>query len=250
MRNFSLFIKVIFFWNLIFQFSLNEIAVGEIAEKIHPVTIFKHFDEVDGLTTKMFYSIIQDADGFMWFATDAGIFRYDGKTFRHFTVDDGLTDNEILQLYQDRRGRIWFLTLNGYPSFWFKGKIHNGSNTPFLKNAFLGNSLATAYEDRSGKLWLVGLKSGLMVIDDTLTKKFLLAPEQRMWGSSFIYEDEDEKIWYFYKNTMVNVLGSDSLHFTEKIYKLSQSDGGGPSFLCLSDGLYKIEKRKFVKKIN
>src|SRR5436190_21341892 len=107
------FRKVLFlFIILIFSFAEKLIAVPHSNDTIYPFLSYKHFGEEEGLICKTVYSSIQDNDGFMWFGTDNGVFRYDGKKFKHFTKEDGITDNEVFMLYQDRYSRIWFLTFN------------------------------------------------------------------------------------------------------------------------------------------
>ena len=77
----------------------------------------------DGLPGSIVYQCLQDNDGFMWFATNQGVSRFDGKTFKNFTKENGLPDNEILKLYQDSYGDIWFISLQGIPSVLYKGTI-------------------------------------------------------------------------------------------------------------------------------
>lgn len=42
---------------------------------------FQHFDITDGLTQNTIHSILQDRQGFMWFATKDGLNRFDGHVF-------------------------------------------------------------------------------------------------------------------------------------------------------------------------
>ena len=111
--------------SLYFLFLLFSLSIR--SETLVPVVLTKHFGARDGLGTKTIYSIVQDHDGFMWFATDAGAYRYDGSEFRHYTVANGLSDNEIFRAILDKKGRVWFLTYNGYLSFYYKGIIYNQS---------------------------------------------------------------------------------------------------------------------------
>ncbi len=61
---------------------------------------YVHYDTKDGLAGSTVYSMCQDKDGFMWFATENGLSRYDGTHFKNFTVKDGLPDNEVLKYLQ------------------------------------------------------------------------------------------------------------------------------------------------------
>src|SRR5437868_3152924 len=114
---------------------------------LQPATIYRHFGANDGLGTKTVYSIVQDHDGFVWFGTDAGAFRYDGNEFKRYTIEDGLSDNEILSQHVDSKGRVWFLTYNGYLSFYYKGVIYNSTNAPFLSQTYLEGSFVSALEE-------------------------------------------------------------------------------------------------------
>ena len=66
-------------------------------------TIIKHYTTENGLNSNTAYASLSDVEGYLWFATDKGVSRFDGTTFTHFTTDDGLTDNEVFKIYQDKR---------------------------------------------------------------------------------------------------------------------------------------------------
>lgn len=78
----------------------------------------------DGLPGSDVYQCLQDRSGFMWFCTNQGVSRFDGKTFRNFSKEDGLPDNEILKLYLDAHGDVWFVSLKGTPSVYYNGGIY------------------------------------------------------------------------------------------------------------------------------
>ncbi len=82
----------------------------------------------NGLLSNTTYESIQDKNGFIWFATELGISRFDGKQFRNFTKNDGLTDNVCIALVCDSSNRLWVGLLNGDYCFIEKGKIYNKNN--------------------------------------------------------------------------------------------------------------------------
>jgi len=55
--------------------------------------------------------IVQDDRGFMWFATQYGLDRYDGYSFKSFVHNprnpDSLAGVYISTLFKDRSGRLW-----------------------------------------------------------------------------------------------------------------------------------------------
>lgn len=68
--------------------------------------------EEDGLPNMTIYQIHQDKKGFMWFGTENGICRYDGREMKTYYHPD-LSDNEILTIQEDSWGRVWFRNLAG-----------------------------------------------------------------------------------------------------------------------------------------
>lgn len=77
----------------------------------------------DGLPGSIVYNCLQDAKGFIWFATNQGVSRFDGRNFRNFTKEDGLPDNDILKLYLDQYDNIWFISFIGTPSVLYHDSI-------------------------------------------------------------------------------------------------------------------------------
>ncbi|WP_165836450.1 sensor histidine kinase [Taibaiella soli] len=72
----------------------------------------------NGLPSTTVYQAVEDLNGFMWFATDAGLSRFDGQSFTNFTVRDGLPDNEILYMRVDSQNRIWLGAFNKVVSYY------------------------------------------------------------------------------------------------------------------------------------
>ncbi|MCL9805821.1 histidine kinase [Flavobacterium amniphilum] len=75
-----------------------------------PVTI--QLTEKDGSPDIEFYDLLEDKKGFVWFAADKGLYRYDGKNFTNFTHPKkrGLS---VFGLYQDDFGNVWCNNISG-----------------------------------------------------------------------------------------------------------------------------------------
>src|ERR1700756_1990087 len=87
-------------------------------------TNFKNYSVKDGLPSSEVYSAMQDSKGFMWFATDKGVSRFDGYTFTNFTTSNGLADNTVFQCQEDYKGRIWFRSFSGRLSYFYHDSIY------------------------------------------------------------------------------------------------------------------------------
>ena len=78
-----------------------------------------HFDYIttkEGLSQNSVDDIIQDSQGYMWFATWNGLCRYDGYLFETFKKDSlsyGMQSNLVRTLYEDENHRLWIGTSNG-----------------------------------------------------------------------------------------------------------------------------------------
>jgi anti-sigma regulatory factor (Ser/Thr protein kinase) len=77
-----------------------------------------HYDTKDGLPSATVYDISQDKNGFIWFATENGLCRFDGKNFKVFTTKDGLPDNSILKVHGDNTGKVYFTPFTHYLYFY------------------------------------------------------------------------------------------------------------------------------------
>jgi hypothetical protein len=56
------------------------------------------------------FTILQDAKGFLWFLTDKGMVKYNGKTFKTFTTKEGLPNNDVWDGFTTPDGKVWYLS--------------------------------------------------------------------------------------------------------------------------------------------
>jgi sensor histidine kinase YesM len=81
-------------------------------------------NNTNGLPSNSVYDIFQDRKGFMWFATDKGLCRYDGSEFITYT-SDGQTSKAGSCINEDNYGRIWYCNFDGYLYYVEKGQLKN-----------------------------------------------------------------------------------------------------------------------------
>src|SRR3954467_11951456 len=79
------------------------------------------------------HKILQDGEGFIWIATDAGICKYDGSNLTTYTVKDGIPENVVLKMVLDSKNRVWGCTLSGYFFYYEKGHFVSIAANPNLK---------------------------------------------------------------------------------------------------------------------
>ena len=74
---------------------------------------FRSYGPDQGLRNQAVTGLAQDLDGFIFVATEDGLFRYDGSRFERFGTADGLRSDSIIALYREPRGRLWVMSAKG-----------------------------------------------------------------------------------------------------------------------------------------
>jgi ligand-binding sensor domain-containing protein len=67
----------------------------------------------DGLAGNIVYSVVQDAEGTLWFGTNNGVSRYDGKGWKTLGTKEGLLERNVYALAVAPGGEIWAGTRKG-----------------------------------------------------------------------------------------------------------------------------------------
>jgi ligand-binding sensor domain-containing protein len=114
--------------------------------------LYRNYSAKHGLPTSEIYDVLQDRKGYLWFATDGGVSRFDGYGFRNYTTYDGLPVNGALKLFEDKKGRIWFVMLGDHPLAWFENDSihvfpHNKKLSKLLDRGLV-NSILVDEKDR------------------------------------------------------------------------------------------------------
>ena len=74
-------------------------------------------------------AIDQDADGFLWFATEAGLCRFDGVRFRRFTRTEGLPDSVMVDVCA-HGDEVWAATERGGLVLWNGSALEKVAGLP------------------------------------------------------------------------------------------------------------------------
>jgi ligand-binding sensor domain-containing protein len=102
---------------------------------------YLNFGVAEGLPSVEVYTVIKDKKGFLWFGTDNGVVRFDGRKFEVFNLELGLVDPVVFGLHEDQMGRIWFRSFTGKLAYFYNEKIvpyrYNDSIQKFTKNAVI-----------------------------------------------------------------------------------------------------------------
>lgn len=154
------------------------------AQNAHPY--FRHYTTDDGLPSPEVHVAMEDNDGYMWFATDNGLSRFDGYTFKNYGQKEGLKNNVVLLMDKDAAGTIWLATLSGNIY-----QILGDSIVPYVYNDviaayFEGRNLIDFLIDSSQTVHVSIFDIGILSIDK-YGKDKLTRPSDSL-GRPFIYE--------------------------------------------------------------
>jgi signal transduction histidine kinase/ligand-binding sensor domain-containing protein len=112
-----------------------------------------NYSVAEGLPSSEVYEVYQDREGFLWFATDNGVVRFDGSEMQKFGVAHGLTDPVVFGLFEDSKGRIWFRTFSGRLSYYEKGEIKEYAYNDQITNIKSAGAVNFVYDADTGDLW-------------------------------------------------------------------------------------------------
>ena len=108
-------------------------------------------------------AIVKDADGFMWFGTQDGLFRYDGfnyKIFKPSDSQDSISHNSTYTLYVDSKERLWIGTVGGGLNLYLpESETFKTYRYDPNKNSISHDIVTSITEDKNGVLW-IGTKGG------------------------------------------------------------------------------------------
>lgn len=117
-----------------------------------PQFSFTQYNIKDGLAGSIVHGIDQDKDGFIWFATETGLSRYDGKYFKNYTTADGLPSNEVLWPLSDATNKVWIQTFKNSVAYYYKGRIYSAANHAGLAKLNTPNFLLKHSRNHAGQM--------------------------------------------------------------------------------------------------
>jgi signal transduction histidine kinase/ligand-binding sensor domain-containing protein len=169
--------------------------------------IFEKFELPGGAIGNSVQGIIQDSVGYMWFASQGGLHRFDGQNFITHNSDpnnpNSLNSDYIEDIYLDRKGIIWLTHWSGGGITSYdpdKNVFQRFVHDPNDPQSILEGETASIIEDSQGFIW-VGGRSGLSRLDRKtgLFKRFISDPNHATTLSDNdvrgLYVDREGILW-------------------------------------------------------
>ncbi len=160
---------------------------------------FSHLTTDDGLSQNSVFAILKDHKGFMWFATDEGLNKYDGYKFtvyKHDPADPGsISSNSLYGLMEDEAHNLWIVSAGGLDRF-------DRINESFIHYKSGDDAIAfrNIFQDSKKRIWL-GSITGFCLFDaDKGAFKFYKnnPRDANSLSQNFVYritEGNDGELW-------------------------------------------------------
>ena len=172
------------------------IFVHEIKAQQYPIT---NYTRDRGLPGNQVWDIYQDSNGYMWFATSAGLIKYNGKEYKLYGKKDGLLNDWPLGLTGNSDSVLWVSSERGVSSL-KNGNVH----TWVLKQA----------EDRI---------------------KLFTDSYNRVWAYSTLFPGD---VFYFQADSLHNFSKENNFK-NQTILNIAEDKEGGIYFLTRPGKFYK-----------
>jgi len=219
---------------------------------------FQNFTAKNGLPSVQVYNIYQDINGYLWFATDRGICRYNGYDFESFGIENGLTSNTVFKFYPQDNGDIWCSTMNNRffifntKDYLFREYQYNDTLAKYAKDAinddlFIDqngtvhiafiNTISVLSIDAQGKL----IDSGYLDDNDELS----IVMENFPGGKTFTYIKGENKINSISRNVISqSEIKTDHTTYHKSAYRKNNT------LLADMKQVYIFQNGKLAHKIN
>jgi len=156
---------------------------------------FDKFKTSDENFPKLITSVVKDKVGFVWFATDVGLYRFDGYNFKAYfhnnTDSKSISSNRLICICDDDN-YLWVGAVNGLNRF---DKTTEEFKVYKFNQDILNNYVMAIIVSNDKELWIVtsrGLKKY-----DRINDKFTYydCDSEGFSSPSTLYEDKDNDLW-------------------------------------------------------
>lgn len=180
------------------------------AQQAEKQIAFRELTVAHGLSQNSVVSIAQDSTGFMWFATQDGLNKYDGRNFTHFNKQfedvTRTTYSKLGKIYIDRNNGKWIITNSGNLEY------YNDTTNAFT-HIPISSNVSKIHQSQDGTFYIGTFGNGLYQI--TATKDTIQLLKKN---------DIDLEVYDFhnYKDTVLAATSKGVLKITHKDYSLEQ----------------------------
>jgi ligand-binding sensor domain-containing protein len=135
----------------------------------------------DGLPQSSVFKIVQDPQGYIWMATEAGLCRYDGYKFITYSIYNGLGSKFVSDVKFDLEGRLWVSTMGKGVSM-FDGKTFHRFDE---SNGLPSNQVRSLEFSNTGELFVCTLDTGVIKLTKNKKPEVLFKKDGTIFRSTW-----------------------------------------------------------------
>jgi sugar lactone lactonase YvrE len=138
------------------------------------------------------YNVFQESKHYIWFSSDGGIWRYDGKNYKSYTTANGMPDNVAFGFVEDNKKRLWIKTYNNKLAYILDDKIYNLPCSKKLSQLTKTKVISAMHINPSGSVFLAYFRyNNIIKIDYPYTDKNIKTIPINSVTTNFIYVTSD-----------------------------------------------------------
>lgn len=211
----------------IFQDSKGNFWFGPAGQSVvrYDGTTLKYYNEieffqdnkVDSDNGYSVHAMAEDKDGNIWFGTDRGAIKYDGKTFRGYTEKNGLSNIRVgrKSILIDQTGNIWVGTQGGVFQY-IPSADSIGGQCFSLFDLLPPIHVEDIMEDMEGNLWFASKDKGVFRYDGKAIKNITTKEGLGNNVAGGMIQDKTGNFWFTMKGGICRYDGKTFTEFTTK----------------------------------
>jgi ligand-binding sensor domain-containing protein/signal transduction histidine kinase/DNA-binding response OmpR family regulator len=189
-------------------------------------------------------AITQDSKGFIWFASNSGLFRFDGLNVKKYSLQsiDGTPSLEVKSLLFDSNNKLWVGTNKGLLKYDEKNETFHKVQLETTNSSLV---ILDLLEDNRSNIWVGTRNNGLFKVERNSTGNNTVSHFHKTAKNSLkissnqirsLYQANDNELWFGTKN------GLSSYSFANK--RITDHQINMPSNLQKKLTVYSILKLK------
>jgi ligand-binding sensor domain-containing protein/AraC-like DNA-binding protein len=172
--------------------------------------IFFNLNDLTALNKQVINNVFKDSYGIMWFASNNGVYQYNGFELKSFqyndSFDSSILDDMVIKVFEDKNSNLWVLTHGGL-------NLYNRKNHTF-KRFPSQYSIKKSFYFKKNKFF-VSTDYGVFKFDFNNHKFHLIFKNE---------SSQVKSISYLYKNHIVILTGKDVFNYSEETGLISKID--------------------------
>ncbi len=161
--------------------------------------VMQHWAQENGLPSNIVFDVAQDSRGYIWFGSEKGLIRFDGKDIRQYTHPK-MNGTAVSNVFEDNQGRMWCQNFIGQKFFVIADSMHvaeklpvDGNYSPVLQNAegelFIGSAEKLSVYESS----ILALKRQLQIDGHIITMNL---QKKQVWvmTAENLFQFQNEKL--------------------------------------------------------